>query len=281
MRGRHARNVKQEGMIEVVMGQLSSRVQRLRDEIRHTVTVPPTQGDIERIQDRVADLLLRALWDERHTVSEQLIVLQGRVELEREGKLYRVSPEPAGEAPGRVEPSNNPHRHLFMPHPGHGDSEGRRYWQLQLLLQSAARSKVHASRLADHLGLSCESIQQAADAGAEFSVKMWSNIQYAQYLEEAIGALDSADPPLPFHLVERTVRGVNGNQFKLSPQEAQFVKMLIEDLGKPVTVTELKRFGIPYPAKVKGGIVKKFRRAEIELPIQSSPGAYLMLEFVP
>lgn len=119
---------------------------------------------------------------------------------------------------------------------------------------------------------------QAADAAAQSSVGFWSPFQYTQFLEQAIGALDSIDPSLSFRLVGRMVQDVSGAKLKLSPQESQFLRLLIERLGKPVKTAELKSVGIVYPAKVKGGIVKKFRIANIELPIQASKDAYLLLE---
>ncbi|HWE03726.1 MAG TPA: hypothetical protein VG326_15080 [Tepidisphaeraceae bacterium] len=262
------------------MSQLSSRVRRLRHEIHRVADAGRgTKVEIEHIQDRVADLLLRALWDEYHALSEQLIALQERVKLERQGKLYRPPKDP-GKNPllGSGESLLHPNRHLFMPHPGNGDPESRRHWQLQLLLQTAARSNANISRLAERLGLSSESLKQAADAGARYSTGLWSVLQYVQHLEQAVGALDSVDPPLPFRLVDRTVQAVSGGLVHLSPQEARFLKMLTDRLGKPVTNAEFVGAGILHPAKVKGEIVKKFNAAEIDLPTQSPVGAYLLLE---
>jgi hypothetical protein len=43
------------------MGQLSTRTRRLRDDLHQLLDAPrPTQLEIDRLRDRVADLLLRA-----------------------------------------------------------------------------------------------------------------------------------------------------------------------------------------------------------------------------
>jgi hypothetical protein len=97
-------------------------------------------------------------------------------------------------------------------------------------------------------------------------------------LYQAVQAIDFVEPSLPFRLVDRTVEHANGARVQLSQQEAKFLSILIERLGKPVLLGVFKQAGINYPAKVKGGIVKKLAVAEINLPVFSAPGAYVLTE---
>lgn len=259
------------------MGRLSSRVQRLlRDMSEFVDGKAPTKDEVARIRDRVGSLLLETLRDDRHPLSEQLLRLRERVEFERRGTLYKDMPSRSRSSVRRTA-----HRHLFMPHPGAGDGEARRYWKLQLLLLTATWSEAIAERLAAMLSLDVADMRLAAKEAAEASVKFWSEPQYVQYLEQAARSLDHPDPSLPFRLNGRLVQPGNGTDFRLSQQQAALLNLLVNKVGQPVTYKELREAGIRYPAKVKCEIAKKFETQLLELPIVSSPGSYLLRESEP
>lgn len=154
----------------------------------------PTQLQIERLQDRVADLVLRALFDERHQLAEDLAALTERAGLERKGTLYSdaAGPETGPDAMPPRAKNSDPARHLFMPQPGASDPEARRLWPAQLLLQAAARSPLHHARLAGRLGLTVGDMQRTADAApGAASAAAWSQRQYVQFLEPAVTTLDA------------------------------------------------------------------------------------------
>jgi hypothetical protein len=262
------------------MPTLTTSVTRLRRDLQKKLERGTlSQRDMGEIWDRVADLLLRALSDAQHPLSEELAKLQERVQLERDGSVYKSLPEPPAHDEGRSlpPPSTDPYRHLFMPHPGIGDPEKRRYWRLQLLLQAAAWSPSHATRLAARLSLSPDSMRRAAEAAAASSVRFWSRDEFARRLHEALADLDYPEPPLPFRLEGRLAHLRDESTVRLSPQQARFLQMLVDRVDLPVEQDEFKKAGIKYPVKLKGELVKKFREAGIELSIIGSPGHYRLL----
>ena len=106
------------------------------------------------------------------------------------------------------------------------------------------------------------------------SVGMWSKRQYLGYLRDALSHLEGDESPLPFELDGRMAHLSNGKTVRLSPQEAQFLTMLIEAEGRPVTCIEFGNKGISNPANVKVNLLKKFNAQDIRISIASSPNAY-------
>src|SRR5689334_14483606 len=110
------------------MGALSSGVNRLRQELQRYLDLGSAKAtDVQRACDQVASLLLRALWDDRHPLTDQLEELKSFVEefrnSERSGRATpagrkKVTAGAAGMPPaGRDRPgrSINPDQILFMP----------------------------------------------------------------------------------------------------------------------------------------------------------------------
>lgn len=277
------------------MGELSAKVDRLSKDLRALRDAPATtQFEINRMRDRVADLLLRALSDEQHPLSTGLAELEARVDLEKAGTLYRKrKPRAASDenvAADEISPKHeessvavpsskvrNPFRHLFMPHPLASDAEARRLWRLQLLLQTAARSPAHSGRLAERLLLSKKSMRQAADEAAQASsVAFWSPGEYLQRLEEAVEALDHADRPISFRLEGREFIHQDGKLIKLSNQEAKFLQMLVEHAGKPVTHTAFNMSGISYPVQVRNRLENRLKGCGIDLRLDVAVKAYTL-----
>lgn len=204
-----------------------------------------------------------------------------------DGTAARESERPAAQesgdtrSQGRAEKPIRPFRAervLFMPQPGISSAQARKFWILQLLLQTSARSAEHTVKLAEHLKLTPAELGTFATDGAKFSVDLWTRRQWLEMLDQAIEMLDYPDPPLPFRLDVRNVVGHNGNSFRLSQQEAVFVQLLIDHLNKDVSYDHFQAAGIKAPVKVKGDIAKKFRSADIEFPVTSNGGAYILGE---
>jgi hypothetical protein len=249
------------------MGKLSTRVIQLREDLRQLLGDPhPAQREMDRVRDNAADLLLRALSDGDHPLVQDLDHLKRRVKLECEG------------VPDRDQAYLNAKslRHLFMPLPGMSDSEARRLWRLQLLLQTAVRSPTHSSRLADCLALSPELMQEAADEAAKASVALWTRHQYVELLEGAVTALDAPDPPLPFQLKDRLFIHRDGARITLSPMEAKFLQMLVDRAGQPVTFSAFEKAGVRNPTRVKNRLLKRLREAGVELHVAAATRMYTL-----
>lgn len=279
------------------MGIHSSRVLRVRHELQAIRrTGSETSAGLRRIQAQVAQLVLRSLSDKFHPIQEELaqllnfrtIVQSENSEAVREQATRVASPPDAATLTGNADQRASKkavrtfraERVLFMPQPGSSSAAARNFWPLQLLLQTAARSAEHAGKLAEHLKLTPAQLGTLAQEGARFSVDLWSTPQWVNLLDVAIETLDYPDPPLPFQLEGRNVTGRNGNSFRLSRQEAVFVQLLVDHLNTRVSHDELRASGIKAPVKVKGEIAKKFRSANVELPLTSDEGAYILHESI-
>ena len=216
--------------------------------------------------------MLGAFEDKQHPLAVGLSDLEERVELEKSGKLYRD----AGRLATAPSAKADPFRHLFMPHPGVGDPEARRLWRLQLLLQTAARSPAHASRLAEKLLMHPTRLAEAADAAAIVSVARWSPGEYWTRLEEALETVTFPDPPLSFRIEGRAFTDESGRPCRLSPQEEKFLQLLVDHAGQSVTKTEFKEAGIMNPAKVKERLLGRLNKAGVELEIGAATGSYIL-----
>lgn len=256
------------------MGELSTKVRRLRDDLlMFEDSHPPTRQELDALRNRVADLLLRALSDKDHPLTNGLLDLERRCELDEAGKLFRGSAMIRKRADRRPDPL----RHFFMPHPGVSDPEARRLWRLQLLLQTASRSPLHASRVADRLLISVDSMRRAAEEAAQASsVAMWGRSEYLQRLAQAVALLESPDPPISFRLEGRMFIHNSGKRIRLSPQEASFLRLLVERAGQAVPRRDLTKIGIRYPTQIKNRLLDKLRKAKLELHISSTPGFYTL-----
>jgi len=288
------------------MGVLATRVQRLRTLLQSQLNgSPASAADVAHMRDLIADAVLRALNDEQHPLTADLAALKERVELEKDGKLYRdlmhSSQTPATDATDRLEQSSkgraqrkatkldqlhceapkeprkrlDPNRHLFMAQPGMFSPEHRRYWRLQLLLQTAVSSH-HADRVAQLLSLSIATMNHAAAEAARFSTKDWSNLQYADYLLTAIEQLDYPDAPLK--LDGRQLRFSGGMTIRLSRKEEAMMRMLIADARTPVTYKAFQEAGIKAPQNTKLQLMRKAAKAGLTLSIASLPQAYVLVE---
>jgi hypothetical protein len=261
------------------VGQLSQTARRLGEDLNRLLNAPAAdRGPIALVPDRVADLVLQALFDEEHRLAEELKLLQARCELEREGTLYREAERSEPNPTAKPRRKGDPNRHLFMPHPGVSDPEASRYWRLQLLLQTAARSKLHGERVAERLGLSPAAMRSAADeAAASISVSAWTTREHMTRLAEAVSSLEAPDPEVPFKLDGRQFVSSSGVKVQLSPQEATFLRLLAARPGHPVMRTTMRDAGIVNPVHVKNRLEDRLRDENITLHIASATGSYALL----
>src|SRR3954447_18508461 len=108
------------------MSALSTKVRRLREQVRDVADRgTATKARIGQLHDKVAELVLDALFDEHHPLTSQLHDLEEWVDREekywrsQEGKAFLASPPSTLDPP----PSHNSRRLLFMPMPGLKDPQ--------------------------------------------------------------------------------------------------------------------------------------------------------------
>lgn len=276
------------------MEPLSTAAGRLYEDLSRVLDEPrPSNAELERIYNRVARLLLRAWSDDAHPLTVQQVELAHRCKLERAGELYREPPPAPDSVPTPEQPppppptpatkiGRDPHRHLFMPHPGAGDPTARRLWPLQLLLQTAARAPAHSEALAERLRISVTSMRRAADEAAQgSSIGMWSRRQYIERLMQAVERLKAPEPLVPFRLEGQEFVHMAGARIRLSPQEAVFLQTLVNRAGQAVTRSELHGAGVRDSTQVKNRLVAKLRKHDIELQITAKADVYTLPTSVP
>jgi hypothetical protein len=222
---RHAR------LVEWAMGRLSARVHRLRDELGQIAdSGGAPQARIDAVRDRLAALLLEALSDDQHPLAAVMADLQACVQATRE------APRTPAEDPSDARTSfasKNPHRLYFVPQPGNGDWRLASFWRLQLLLAIAAGSR-ESRRVAEALSIPHPSLARAVEDGAAGSFGTWSQPQLAACIHEAAAALDHPDPEMDFVLEGKRLVHRNGNRVRLGAQEATFVRILADNVGRIV-----------------------------------------------
>src|SRR5258707_1214970 len=142
----------------VVMNSQSAKIDRIRGELRRVIECGHSDGNysVDRLRDMVSDLTLYALGDKHHPLRVALEELEPAIEAVIEERKQRPSVRAISDQDLRD-------RLWFQPMPG-TSAKMRRFWQLQLLLLTAARSTKHRKRLVDYLQLSSATIVRAADA---------------------------------------------------------------------------------------------------------------------
>lgn len=267
------------------MEDLAAQAGRLRDQLRGLLDAPrPARPEIDHVRDRVADLVLAALADRNHPLAHDLAVLQERVEADREVALIPDGDWDERRVVTRAKRGTRPDplRHLFMPQPGVSDPEAQRHWRLRLLLQTAAGSPGHGGRLAERLAISPGAMAAAANEGANASsVALWSQRQRMEFLEQAVAALAAPARPQPFTLVGDDYVDGEGKKVRLSRSLADFLRLLLDLVGRPVHHAEFRRARIPHPVTVKSRLQKRLMTIGVRLPIVSGVHAYTLTSAQP
>jgi hypothetical protein len=259
----------------MLMGTSNRRVERLIRELESIVNGGYFGGiDFAQLQERIGKLVIESLEDEQHPLLEHLHELRQTIDLlcaERDVSSNRTDataiPQAIASAP------KNPAMYLFMPQPGIS-LPIRKYWRLQLLLHITARSS-HREALSDCLEIDPDAIASYVEKARKFSTDLWSPPQHMDYLLRAISLLDFPEPPL--RLEGKTLLSA-GQRIRLSTQQVEFVKLLIENTGSWLKHEEFRRRGIPNPVKMLHSLNAKASLQQIALPIHSRAGAYLLAD---
>lgn len=233
------------------MSKCSRLVQRYQKELGRLIDQAPFDhaGKLEQF-GQIAKLTMDVLGDESHRLTEELDELRSLI---AQGDGFVI-------------------KHLFMPQPRRGEPHISRWWPLQMLLCNAAHCPVRVA-LADYLGLTESQLSTARDKGAEASVNLWSRLEYAQRLHQALPYLDFGDPPVQFD--GHTLR-YGDVEVQLREKQAAFLKLLRDAKGNWVTTDELKAKGMRGPADLKYKLTIKFKKKAIPLEIHQKVGAYML-----
>jgi hypothetical protein len=270
------------------MGQLQSRVERLRNELRLKVdTATLTHADVRELTSRTADLLLRALGDEGHPLYQMLRELTQMIDVYsapvlRGKKSSRASSSktlPLAPPPSRADPDAQlvmSDRQFFLPQPGISHAAIRQFWPLQLLLYVTGHSE-QQEELARHLAMSTQQLKQAVSEAEQPGVGTWSMPQFGQHLYDALQSLDYPDPPVCVRLDGRFL--IHGStRVRLSKLQVCFIRLLIQRIGQWVEFADFHQGGVLDPKDVKHKLLKKLQEHDIVLLIDSRPGAYRLPE---
>ena len=253
-----------------------SRVQRLRNELSLKLdTGSLVEQDLLKIRDRVGSLVVNALGDEQHPLTEQLSQLTAEIDRYRAipRALDRSTKKPASpsqDAPKLAVMSN---AHYFMPHPGIS-LPVRRFWPLQLLLHETALSSSREA-LAERLHMEPQEIPRHAQQAEKVSTDLWSVHQHGTLLRTALGYLDYPEAPLR---LDGKLLVYGGQRIRLSRQQIAFVQLLMENAGTWVQHEQFHERKIPNPIRISYAINKKAEGHGINLPIHSQAGAYMLTD---
>ena len=250
-----------------------SKVQRLRDELSLKLDDGSlNEQGLARLRERLGNLVIKALDDEVHPLAVQLRELRALIDLHRpkaaagRRRKKRDSPPPTGPMTAIMTDA-----HFFMPHPGIS-LPVKRYWPLQLLLHEAACSSFREA-VAFRLEIDPDKIGYCVKQAEKFSTDYWSWQQYGSFLDKALPHLDAPEPPLRLAGIMLLY---GGRGIRLSRQQAEFVRLLIERTGQWVTHDQFEARGIHNPAKIFYTLNQKTKAEEISLPIHSKAGAYML-----
>lgn len=271
------------------MGQLKSRVERLRSELRRKLdTATLTHADVRELGKRTAQLLFRALADDDHPLCQMLAELTHMIHEYRAraqpsatslgtpaSKARALARQARPSVPGseRIVMSD---RQFFLPQPGISHAQIRRFWPLQLLLYIAGHSE-RQHELAERLEISKPQLKRALTEARGSSVGIWSLLQFGEHLHHALQWLDYPDPPMSVR-VDGGFLIQGSTQVRLSQQQARFVRLLIERVGKWVEYAEFHKVGVLHPENIKNKLLKKLEKKDVVLLIDSRPGAYRLPE---
>lgn len=263
------------------MNTLSSQVQRIRATLRKEIqSGGPDHSKTQPIINQLVGLVLRALNDDEHPLAQNLVELRIWIDSHRTvpagppgRKVSSRAPRNRGFPPG-LELSD---KHLFLPDPGNGSPQLRRFWPLQLLLFGVARSSRRAE-LEQYVGLTEQKIVLAANEAFPHSVGLWSNYQFWVYVEQALEFVEYPDPPEPFRLDGQTLHSNRENlQVRLSARRATFLKLLLNSPNTPVPLTSFKTAGISNPKKLKLDLLRQLQNEGVEIIINGTKGAYMLV----
>ena len=218
------------------------------------------------LQDQIADHVLSALLDDTHPLSQDLADL----------RELAVGPEPSGNTK-TFDQKYEQKRRFFTPTPGSIDKVQNRFWPLQLLLYTVANSSKRL-RLVEVLQMSVLSIEQVVKQASTASVALWSPGQHAGYLIEAITHLNAPEPELALSADNRTL--TYGRVIaKLSQQNGQFMRLLLEHTPEPIPMPKLTQAGICHAIQTKRRLVKCAAQHGIALNIAFVAGSFALLSW--
>ena len=256
------------------MGQLTSRVDRMRRELRPKLdTATLTHADVGKLQPQMAECLLRALGDEGHPLRQIFVELTQMIDAHRAPAQPK---EKSPDAPGDEQITMSD-RQFFMPQPGNCHAQIRRFWPLQLLLHIVAGYSNRQGELAQHLAISTPRLKQALAEARGCSIETWSLSQFGEYLDQALQRLDYPDPPVCVR-VEGRVLIQGSDQVRLSQQQVRFVNLLTQRCGQWVEYADFHKVGVLHPENIKNKLLMKLKKKGVVLPIDSRPGGYRLPE---
>lgn len=274
------------------MAKLNFRVEQLRGELRDVKAEGGLAwSSLPKYSKRVAALVLDALGDDDHKLTEQMHELQELMKEYPAGEVANKTRRVGGTSrqhgnsktrPARKKPSKQPPRlvlstqHFFMPHPGISLTHMRRFWRLQLLLLVASVSE-DGKHVADSLGLTVAEWKNAVAKGCKDSVSYWSALQLVERLDQALAWMDQPEGDAPVRL-EGSVLCQGGLRVRLSAKQYVFVRKLLANPGALVSGEVFQKLGISGPTKIKHDLMKKLQKKGVTIVISSENGGYVFRE---
>ncbi|MEI8195235.1 MAG: hypothetical protein WCI73_04940 [Phycisphaerae bacterium] len=249
------------------MANKTALLQRICTELKQIMQTGSGRPELWRpLQDQIADHVLSALLDDTHPLSQDLADL----------RELAVGPEPSGNTK-TFDQKYEQKRRFFTPTPGSIDKVQNRFWPLQLLLYTVANSSKRL-RLVEVLQMSVLSIEQVVKQASTASVALWSPGQHAGYLIEAITHLNAPEPELALSADNRTL--TYGRVIaKLSQQNGQFMRLLLEHTPEPIPMPKLTQAGICHAIQTKRRLVKCAAQHGIALNIAFVAGSFALLSW--
>lgn len=224
--------------------------------------------DVNQHIVRVAQAVVAALRDESHPLSE---LLQQFRKFVNTSQLNDAAPTAQTSSVSR---RLTPELWYFSPTPGISSARFRTFWPLQFLLLYAAHALHTRSDLAAAIGLPPKILDDACKAWEDGTICIGrAPHEVAHRLITALNTLNVAES---YVLRGRTLsNGVETT--RLSAKQTMFLDALISDIGRPVTVSQLRDKGIQDPTNLKYKLcVKLETNGMSDLNIESRDGSYLL-----
>jgi hypothetical protein len=277
------------------MQEVAAKARRLQAQIRDWLDLRDRPADLNRWSKGAADLLLRALEDGTHPVSQLLDELRAAIfphlalpRRRTDGhrgrrRSRREPPAPTSlvtkdgkpdSARSRKPPPALPisWRNLFLPQPGGGGA--LRFWPIQLLLYAVGKSG-RLAELAPRLELGAYALQQAYEAARlnVVGISQWNGLRFASYLEKSLNLFVNQEDPRTM----LTGREFNyrGKKVRLSLQQGILLKLLLDAADEHVTFQQIRSRGVRNPTSTMSKLRQKLGKRGIYLDITSRSGVYV------
>ncbi len=225
----------------------------------------------QQLREQIAGLLITVLHNDKNKLTRDLTDLKA--------SAVKLRPRSILENPSTP---FNQNRRFFTPVPGSVNFEFHRFWRLQLLLYTAAKSSnwLHLTEL---LQLSANDIKEAvaeAESMATTGIGLWSKAQHLEYLGKAVRLLEIYEQKLELSADFRVLT-YGGHEAKLTHHQGQLMRLLLAHRPNPVPHNELKSAGVSNLAKAKERLVRQAARYSIALNVVPIAGTYALLPPAP